>query len=244
MGSNAVSCKLLFRGLTVLVTTLFLLFPVQYAPTIQTAQAGQKVKKVKPPKAKHRPNLSYRPNVVRYPSKYPGSVGVLALRDKRSMKFYGGEDGYFSEDVLTVLSNSLFLEIKAGRVFERVKQIKGLTSQQLTRKDIKALAEAQNVDYIFIADLTAFNLLREKMRKRKKGLDFKINIRFGLVGQLIDAKSGAVLWAEQIVREDGSLNTDKRISAEDYGPSAKRAVQNGFDDMKMSIRTLGLEVNQ
>ncbi len=244
MGSNAVSCKLLFRGLAVLLTALFLLLPLQYAPTIQTAQAGQKVKKVKPPKAKHRPNLSYRPSVNRQASKYPGTVGVLAFRDKRSMKFYGGEDGYFSEDVLTALSNALFLEIKAGRIFERVKQIPGNAPQQLTRKHIKTLAAAQNVDYILVADLTAFNLLREKMRKSKKGRDFKINIRFGLVGQLIDAKSGAVLWAEPIVREAGTLNSDKRISANHYGPGARQAVQNGFDDMKMSIRTLGLEIEQ
>lgn len=214
-----------------------------FSPAYASA-AAKKVKKVKPPKAKHRPNLSYRPNVSRATFKYAGRVGVLPLRDKRAMAFYGGEDGYFSEPILKTLSDALYLEIKAGRAFRQVKKLTQPTPQKLSRKDIKAIAEQNQLDYIFIADLTAFNLLREKMVKRKKGLDFKINVRFGIVGQLIDAQSGAVLWAEPIVREDGQLNTDKRVSAEDYGPSAVAAIQNGFEDMKYSIRQLGLEVRK
>ena len=158
------------------------------------------------------------------------------------MLFYGGEDGYFSDPVLTSLSNALYLEIKAGRAFQNTQKITGQFPADMSRKAISDLAANQGVDYLFIADLTRFNLLREKMVKSKKGLDFKINVRFGMVGQLIDAKSGAVLWAESIEREDGQLNTDKRVSAEDYGPSAINAVQNGFDDMKTSIRDLGILV--
>lgn len=232
------------RFLSVVILAVVLLMPVAQSPFISNASAGDKVKKVKPPKAKHRPNLSYRPNVAHLPAKYPGTVGVLAMRDKRAMKFYGGDDGYFSENVLQTLSDTLYLEIKAGKSFTGVKKMPNVHEQQLDRKTIKALAKKQGIDYIFIADLTAFNMLREKMRKNKKGLDFKINIKFGLVGQLIDANTGAVLWSEVITRADGMLNTDKRISAEDYGPSSQRAIQNGFDDMKMSIRTLGLEISQ
>ncbi|MGJ8564231.1 MAG: hypothetical protein ACSHXY_11865 [Alphaproteobacteria bacterium] len=219
-----------------------LIAPVPHSPLVNSATAGEKVKKVKPPKAKHRPNLSYRPNVSRLPAKYQGRVGVLTMRDKRSMLFYGGEDSYFSEPVLETLSNSLFLELKAGRAFERVKKISEQHPVDISRKAIAELALKHEVDYIFIADLTRFNMLREKMVKRKKGLDFKIKVRFGVVGQLIDARSGAVLWAENIEREDGQLNVDKRVSAEDYGPSAIGAVQNGFDDMKSSIRDLGIMV--
>ena len=219
-----------------------LITPVPYSPLMISASAGEKVKKVKPPKAKHRPNLSYRPNVSRLPTKYQGSLGVLTMRDKRSMLFYGGQDSYFSEPVLETLSNSLFLELKAGRAFERVKKISEQQPVDISRKAIAELALKHEVDYIFIVDLTRFNMLREKMVKRKKGLDFKIKVRFGVVGQLIDARSGAVLWAENIEREDGQLNVDKRVSAEDYGPSAVGAVQNGFDDMKSSIRDLGIMV--
>lgn len=219
-----------------------LITPVPYSPLMISASAGEKVKKVKPPKAKHRPNLSYRPNVSRLSTKYQGSLGVLTMRDKRSMLFYGGQDSYFSEPVLETLSNSLFLELKAGRAFERVKKISEQQPVDISRKAMAELALKHEVDYIFIADLTRFNMLREKMVKRKKGLDFKIKVRFGVVGQLIDARSGAVLWAENIEREDGQLNVDKRVSAEDYGPSAVAATQNGFDDMKGSIRDLGIKV--
>jgi len=221
-----------------------LLAPVPHSIFTPTAFAGDKVKKVKPPKAKRRPNLSYRPHVSRLSPKYPGRVGVLQVRDKRAMLFYGGQDTYFSEPVLPTLSNSLYLEIKASRAFEQVKMVQGETGPNLTRKDLKTLSAQHQLDYIFIADLATFNLLREKMRKNKRGLDFKINVRFGVFGQLIDAKTGAVLWAESIEREEGQLNTDKRVSAEDYGPSAIHAVQNGFDDMKNSIRDLGLEVKK
>ncbi|PHQ68488.1 MAG: hypothetical protein COB92_00745 [Robiginitomaculum sp.] len=230
--------------LTILLVAFIVLLPTSHSFLIPDANAGEKVKKVKPPKAKRRPNLSYRPNVSRMPPKYTGRVGVLGLRDKRAMLFYGGEDIYFSEPVLNTLSSSLYLEIKASRAFEQVKRIPGKVSNSLTRKDIKSLAAQHHVDYIFIADLTTFNLLREKMNKSKRGLDFKINVRFGVFGQLIDTKTGAVLWAETIEREDGQLNTDKRVSAEDYGPSAINAIRNGFDDMKNSLRYLGLEVKK
>lgn len=239
---NILNNRNLHNAIVSLFVCAFFLAPVPYSPLVADAVAGEKVKKVKPPKTKYRPNLSYRPNVSRLTVKYPGRVGVLDIRDKRMMLFYGGEDGYFSEPVLETLSNSLFLELKAGRAFEDIKKIPGAHSVDISRKAIAELATQNDVDYIFMTDLTRFNLVREKMVKRKKGLDFKIIVRFGIVGQLIDSKSGAVLWAENIEREDGQLNTDKRVSAEDYGPSAINSVQNGFDDMKNSIRDLGVLV--
>ncbi|PHR60669.1 MAG: hypothetical protein COA43_05865 [Robiginitomaculum sp.] len=233
------------RGiLFVLITTLYFQPSVFGFKPIEAFAAAEKVKKVKPPKAKRRPNLSYRPTVSRINVKYYGRLGVFQLRDKRTMVFYGGEDKYFSEPVLKTLSNTLYLELKSGRAFESVKKIPQAPSAKMSRKDILAIAQKYELDYVFIADLTAFNLLREKMVKKKKGLDFKINIRFGVMGQLIDVKTGAVLWAEPIIREDGTLNTDKRVSAEDYGEGARTAVQNGFDDMKNSIRQIGLEVRK
>ena len=214
-----------------------------FAP-IKAEARGSEVKKIKPPKSKRLPDLSYRPTVMRGNFKYPGRVGVFTLRDKRMMKFYDGEDRYFSESIIPSLSNTLYLELKAGRAFKSIKKIDARPGSSISRKDIMALGAQYQVDYIFIGDLTAFNLLREKMVKNKRGLDFKINVRFAFMGQLIDTRTGAVLWAEPIIRENGRLNSDKVVTEEDYAPSAVIALQAGFNDMKQSIRLIGLEMRR
>jgi hypothetical protein len=214
-----------------------------FAPTQAQARASE-VKRIKPPKSKRLPDLSYRPTVAHENFKYPGRVGVFTMRDKRMMKFYDGEDRYFSESIIPSLSNTLYLELKAGRSFRAIKKINARPGPSITRKEIMALGVEHQIDYVFISDLTAFNLLREKMVKSKRGMDFKINVRFALMGQLVDTQTGAVLWAEPIIREQGRLNSDKIVTEEDYGPSAAAVLQAGFNDMKQSIRLIGLEMRR
>lgn len=237
--------KLSFKLSCVLLIASLSLLPISTNHIVPEAAAASKVKEVKPPKkAKNRPDLSYRPTVSRTNFKYAGTVGVLPFTDKRLTSFHGGKDHYFSGTIPEELSDILYLEVKAGRTFEHIKKLNITLGPSPTRQEIEAFAIEHDVDYILQTDLTHFNMLREKVQKRKRGLDFEVSVRFGFVGQIIDAKTGAILWAEPILREDAILNTDKRVSSQDYGPIAQMVLQSGFDDMKQSIRLLGLEIKR
>lgn len=200
------------------------------------------VKKIKVPKAKKRPSLSYRPNSVRGALKYDASVGILTLRDARVMKFFGGTDDFFAEPAPQAIGDILYFEMKSSRLFKSTKRINFTPGAELSKAQLAQIAKQNNVDLLFVADLQAFNMLREKMVMEKKGVDYKIIVRFGLFGQLIDPTSGKILWAEQVSREFSGLNSTGKIKPFDYSGNALQAIQAGFDDVKQYIRATGMEL--
>ncbi|MDQ7018030.1 MAG: hypothetical protein Q9M33_02590 [Robiginitomaculum sp.] len=210
----------------------------------QAQARKEKVRKIKAPKARKRPSLSFRPDVSRQSPKYIGKLGVLKIRDRRGLTFYGGSDEFFREPVLEALNNALYLNLKASRVFSQVVPIEVQPGARFTRTDLKALAQQYGLDYVLLSDLTAFTMLREKMVARKKGIDFKVMVRFGLFSQLIEPNKGAILWAEPVIRQMGQLNAKKKTKASDYGNSAVQAAHSGLNDLSTSIRLIGLEVRR
>jgi hypothetical protein len=201
-------------------------------------------KKIKPPKEKRRPSLSYQPQSTFQDPKYNSKVGVLDFRDKRIMKFHGGTDEFFSDPVLLTLNQILYFEIKASRLFQETVRIPIEPGEVLTRKRLQQIANEYGVNQLAIFDLTRFNLLREKVVKTKKGLDFQVKVLFGFVGQLIDAQTGTILWAEQINREVSTLNSTGKITGADYSANSIRALKNGFNDMKQLIDATGLRMKK
>lgn len=226
-----------------LLTMSFVILGFLIGPVTNEApvNAGDDVKKIKVPKAKKRPSLSYRPQSQRGALKYNARVGVLTLRDTRVMKFYGGTDEFFAESVPQALGDILYFEMKASRLFKSTKRINVMPGTELSKTQLASIAKQNNVDLVFVADLQAFNMLREKMVMHKKGVDYNIIIRFGLFGQLIDPASGNILWAEQVAREFSGLNSTGKIKPYDYSGNAMKAIQVGFGDLKQYIRTTGLE---
>jgi hypothetical protein len=227
-----------------LILALFIGFALLAHPISGTSPAAAlgDMKKVKVPKANKRPSLSYRPNSVRGALKYNARVGILTLRDARVMKFFGGTDEFFAEPAPQAIGDILYFEIKSSRLFKSTKRINWTPGTELSKAKLAQIARQNGVDLVFVADLQAFNMLREKMVMEKKGVDYKIIVRFGLFGQLIDPKSGKVLWAEQVSREFSGLNSTGKIKPFDYSGNAIQAIQAGFDDVKQYIRTTGLEI--
>jgi hypothetical protein len=208
-----------------------------------SAEAKTKqVKKIKAPSKRKRPSLLFRPQVSRQLPKYNGKVGVLQLRDRRGFKFFGGSDEFFAEPTLEALNTALFQGTKSGRTFSQTIRIPVTPGERLTRQELKSLAQRYGVDFILLSDLTDFTLLREKMLAKKKGIDFTVKVRFGLFSQIIDPQSGAILWAEPVVREMGQLNTKKKVKADAYGNSAVGAIKAVMSDMSVSIHAIGLQV--
>lgn len=162
-------------------------------------QAQVKAKKVKAPKAKQRPSLSYQPAPTSETTKFAERIGILTVRDQRVMKFYGGSDGFFVEEVQTAINEALFYEFKSGKLFTKVVNIRIDADKQYTPEELAALAEQNNVDLLFKADIDVFNMLRDKVVKSNEGGEFQVKVRFSLFGQLIEPKSGSILWATRSV---------------------------------------------
>jgi hypothetical protein len=202
------------------------------------AYAQVTAKKVKAPKANRRPSLSYKPEVVSGNVKYAERIGILTLRDQRVMKFYGGSDAFFVETIASAINEALFYEFKTGQLFTKVVNIRVKPGEQLGPEQLAALAEQYDVDLLFRADIDVFNMLREKVVKTKEGGEFQIKVRFGFFGQLIEPKSGSILWADRIDHEFSTLNTSGVVAGKDYGPSSVRAIQAVMADLKRFIRSL------
>ncbi len=211
----------------------------QFTAATAPAYAGDKVKKIKVPKESKRPSLSYRPKAGRGSPKYNAKVGILTLRDARVMKFFAGTDEFFKEPAPQALGDMLYFEMKASRLFRSTKRVNITPGTKLEKANLAMLAKSNGVDLIFVSDLQAFNMLRNKIVMDKKGVDYNVIVRFGLFGQLIDPKSGKVLWAEQVKREFSSLNSSGKIKPYDYSGNAMQAIQAGFNDVKKYIRATG-----
>jgi len=215
---------------------------IQPTGMMPKAHAGDKVHKIKVPKKDKRPSLSYRPSTSRGQPKYNGTVGIVTLRDARVMKFFAGTDDFFAEKAPKALADILYFELKSSRLFRKVKRIDVTPGSNLSAEGLKAIAQQHKVDLVFLSDLQAFNMLREKMVMHKDGVDYKIMVRFGLFGQLIDPKASRILWAEQVAREFSNVNTTGKLKPYDYSGNAIKAVQTGFDDLKKYIQATGLEM--
>ncbi len=234
--------KRIFRQTIMLLAAAFLCTATMNVATLATgvneAEAQVKAKKVKAPKTNQRPSLSYRPQLVSETVKYAERIGILTMRDQRVMKFYGGSDGYFVEPVTKAINEALFYEFKTGRLFTKVVNIRVDPGKQLSPADLAALAEQYDVDLLFKADIDVFNMLREKVVKTKEGGEFQVKVQFRFFGQLIEPKSGSILWADQIDHEFSTLNTSGIVEGRDYGPSSVRAIQAVMADLKRFIRSL------
>ena len=140
-----------------LATMLFVAFGLLGGAAAVTADD---VKKIKVPKEKNRPSLSYRPKSDRGALKYNARVGILTLRDARVMKFFGGTDEFFIESAPEALGDILYFEMKSSRLFKTTKRINLTPGTELSKAQLASIAKQNDVDLIFVADLQAFNMLR------------------------------------------------------------------------------------
>ncbi len=201
------------------------------------------IDKIKPPKDKHKLSISYKPDGRQtFPRKYNVRVGVLPMRDRRMMKFYAGSDDFFIDNVLNTINNSQYFELKFSQLFKNTSRLKDQMPAQIDTKNLSTIAKQGQVDLILVSDLVKFNLLREKMVREKNGVDYQVVVAFEFVSQLIEPRSGKILWAEHIRRDVRTLNTTGKVLPGEYTANAIGALQAGFSDMKQLILSTGLEI--
>ncbi|MBO6504421.1 MAG: hypothetical protein JJ850_12405 [Kordiimonadaceae bacterium] len=212
---------------------------------VASFSASADLKKIKPPKDKHKLSLSYRPAAnAALPRKYDASLGVLPVADLRGMKFYGGEDEYFEESPVDAFSTALYSELKFSQIFRQVRRVNSAVPDRLSPASLEPIAQSNSVDLLLVVYLTEFGLRREKMEEGKKGVDYQINVHVSFFGQLLHPASGTVVWAEEITRDFGSLNTSGKIEPLEYTNNAIEAMKVSFDDMKAMILATGMEMGR
>lgn len=208
--------------------------------------------KPKPAEKELRPSLMVRPNIrMMQTPKYKLKLGVLTMRDQRLSNFYGESDNFFREKVVEGLSQSVYLALKRSYIFEQTKRINIDMPDKMTRSSLRKIAKDNNVDVLFVGDIVIFNLLRKSLidgdaLELKMGgqsdadvaaNDFQLSVNYQIIGQLIIANNGAILWAEKVKRKKTVLGKDGTLSVNRLGMISQEVVKDTMVDMATLIKT-------
>jgi PBP1b-binding outer membrane lipoprotein LpoB len=216
--------------------------------------------KPKPADKDQRPSLMVRTQIKPMSApKYNLKLGVVTMRDQRLSNFYGESDNFFRENVISGLSQSAYLLLKKSNLFTETKRIVVNMADTLTRAELKSLAEKNSVDVLFVGDIVTFNLLRKSMMKAD-GLelkmsggqseadvlfnDFQLSVNYKLIGQLIYAKDGSILWAEKIQRNKSVFAEDGTIEVAKLGDITQQVIRDTMADMYTLIDTTALRMKR
>ncbi len=216
---------------------------------------GCSASKPKPSDVDERPSLLVRPQAgYGNQQQYALRVGVLTLRDQRLTPFYRGQDQFFQQDVSQGLSDSIYLTLKSSQLFSSVKRINTLPDERLDRRALQQLAVDNNVDALFVGDITTFNLLRRSLVKDGdlglkmgggaiEGInDYQLSIEYELVGQLILSGNSQIFWAEQFNTNSTILAEGGAVTPAALGRLTQQVVSGAMADMVQLIQTTGQRI--
>lgn len=221
------------RKLLGLILTAVLILPL----------TGCSASKPKPGKESRRPSLFYQPGYqTSMRQKYPLKVAVLTVRDKRVMPFYN-TDNFFKEPITDAVSDSIYLELKSSGMFKEVVRVKEISPRRLTQDELFRIQMDHGVDMIFIADLTAFNILRDKQGVGTVDA-FKITIDVGLAAQLIYLEKGYVVWADSAGRQEKELAKSGALNPSELGALSSKALKATIEDIKKLVYQTGKEMRR
>lgn len=204
---------------------------------------GCSASRPKPAKESLRPSLYYQPGYqAGMRQKYPLNAAVLTVRDKRVMPFYNTDD-FFKEPITDAVSNSIFLELKNSGMFKNVVRVNETSPQRLNQDELFRIQMDHGVDMIFIADLTAFNILRDK--EGNGSVDaFKITIDVGISAQLIYLEKGYVVWADSVTRQEKTLARSGALKPSELGALSSTALKSAIEDIKKLLYKTGKEMRR
>ncbi|MFH1411421.1 MAG: hypothetical protein ABIG55_02115 [Candidatus Omnitrophota bacterium] len=194
------------------------------------------------PKKKQRASLRYQPRSELMQKKYPLTVGVMDVSDKRATSFFlakeGATDEFFQETIADGISEAFYLEMKKSGLFEKVVKIDETRPEELTAGSLSGLREQYNVDMLVVADLSKFNMVREKMG----GLQYNsyiTRVDIELIAQLIYLKAGVVVWADVVDRISEKHSETGALRPGEVGELTTSTMGDLFSDMKVLIAETG-----
>lgn len=205
-----------------------------------------------------RPSMLYQPdNRDSMKMKYPLSVGILKLNDKRVLPFYS-QKNFFKESDIDGLQQITFLELKRSGLFETIVNIPEIAPKQIDDQFLKLMHQKYQVDMILVLDVTNFNLFRAKMGKelmkdwtignmfgtsqmRKEYAigSFSMQVRASMVGQLIYYDGGYIVWSGEMKRADLIPVTDAVLTPSQLALLSRNTLKPLFSDLKRHIAKNG-----
>lgn len=88
--------------------------------------------------------------------KYPLTVGVLTIKDKRNVLFYHEADNYFAEDTVQGISDSLCRDLQFSGIFSEVVRIPEQPRENLSPEEMQRIKQTYGVDMVLAVYLTDF----------------------------------------------------------------------------------------
>ncbi|MBT4161480.1 MAG: hypothetical protein HOC70_14725 [Gammaproteobacteria bacterium] len=195
-----------------------------------------------------RPTLSYRPDgKTRYEQKYPVTVGILPLRDRRIINFYWDKDDLFEERIDKGIAEILFNEIQMSRIFGSVKVLDIDVPDDITPEFLNQVKEAHDVDMVMITDLVAFHMFRRKAGEMVRSqitvatvaAPTRYIIQATISGQLVHNETATIVWSDTCERQVQDFALMGLLEPYEVGELARRSLQFLFGDFKLLLSAGG-----
>lgn len=204
--------------------------------------AGCSATEPDPGRRETRPHLRYQPQTDHPPEvKYPLRLGVFDVRDRRPTPFYAGRDDFFAETIDDSVSDMIFAEMKSSGLFGEVVRIRESFPQEVEPAALRELASRHRIQMALVADLTKFNMLREKTGMSKIDT-FKISVDVRLLAQLVFLGNGMIVWAEDIDRREITLAESGALNQAELGAVGNQAFKAALGDVKVMIMKTGMRM--
>ena len=201
---------------------------------------------IKPAKESKRPSFMYKPALARLSPKYEQELGILPIIDSRVSLFYGGEDSFYKDPIITGLNRLFNLELKYSGLFAKVKSIKKLSSTNPEIPEMQTIGNANKTNLLLLTYLTGFNFNRTPVdiypKRGRFEVDFANALKISFVCQVIDVDTGLILFAEEISRESVEYARSGSFKMDVLQKMTKDTLRESFSDLKILIRENGLRL--
>ena len=198
---------------------------------------------IEPEDEAKRPSIMYQPTFERRAPKYPTNIGILPIIDARTSLFYGSYDNFFKDPIIKSLERLLSIELNYSNLFGGSVSIKENVNSRLSIKDINEFGQKYGVDLIFVSHLTSFNFNREPTGELQGSVrakaDYVNTVRISMIVQVIDVKTGLVLFAEEIARQSSDLAELGKLDTGQLRKLTVDGLKQTFRDMKILIERTG-----
>ena len=198
---------------------------------------------IEPADEAKRPSLMYQPTFERRAPKYQENIGILPIVDARTALFYGSYDNFFKDPIIKSLQRLLSIELNYSNLFGGSVSIKENLNSRLSLNDINEFGQKYGVDLILVSHLTSFNFNREPTGEMQGSVrakaDYVNTVRISMIVQVIDVKTGLVLFAEEIARQSSDLAELGKLDTSQLRNITIKALKQTFTDLKTLIERTG-----
>ena len=116
-------------------------------------------------------------------------------------------------------------------------------NSRLSLNDINEFGQKYGVDLILVSHLTSFNFNREPTGELQGSVrakaDYVNTVRISMIVQVIDVKTGLVLFAEEIARQSSDLAELGKLDTSQLRNITIKALKQTFTDIKTLIERTG-----